>query len=91
MTAEISFSFRLRNPTVSEETFAGMLKDSQTINYMGTPVQIPLLRHLIALKLHSLRSGLPHRRLKDFQDLTELIDANKLNVHESAFRELVLK
>ena len=76
---------------VSDETFAGMQQESRETEYRDVKVRIPSLRHLLALKFHALKNGGPHRRLKDFQDVTTLIENNKLNVRDATFKTLVLK
>jgi hypothetical protein len=56
-----------------------------------TPVWIPALDHLFALKLHALKSGKAARFLKDLEDIINLIGANKIDVHGATFKQLMEK
>jgi hypothetical protein len=54
-------------------------------------LRVPSLRHLLALKCHALKTTPAHRVLKDLQDVTTLVDANRLDVRDEQFKQLVLK
>ena len=53
---------------VSDETFEKMAAQSKVTEFEQTPVSIPSIEHLIALKLHALKQDLRHRRLRDADD-----------------------
>lgn len=76
---------------VREPTFSPMLADSRQVEMYGTPVRIPSLPHLLALKLHALKHTRPHRFLKDFQDVEGLVRINQLDLKSEKVRELFLK
>src|SRR2546422_5524475 len=58
---------------VDASTFSKLAAEAVEILFRGTPMRIPSLRHLIALKLHALRSGLEHRRTRDLLDVITLV------------------
>ena len=70
---------------VDRRSFAGLMSDSSEIKIGAATVRIPSLRHIIALKLHALKQGQPHRQLKDLSDIIELIKIGKVNWREADF------
>lgn len=76
---------------VGEATFAGMMAESQEAPLGSVVLRVPSLRHLLALKCHALKTTPAHRVLKDLQDVTTLVDANRLDVRDEQFKQLVLK
>jgi len=73
---------------VQAKTFTPMLAASREVDLYGADVRIPSLEHLIALKLHVLKNTRPHRFLKDFLDVENLIRINKLDVKSENIRQL---
>jgi predicted nucleotidyltransferase len=73
---------------VNEPTFSGMYAEAMTASLGGVEVKIPSLRHLIALKLHVLKQGLPHRELRDLYDVFQLVNLNKIDVRSDDFKKL---
>jgi predicted nucleotidyltransferase len=73
---------------VSAETFSGMWAESVSTSLDGTPVRIPSLRHLLALKFHVIKQSLRHRSVKDWDDVIRLIDANSIDVRSESFKQL---
>jgi hypothetical protein len=61
---------------VSPETFAKMAQAAVSKRLLGHELRLPSLPHLIALKLHALKQDLPHRRVRDFLDVVELLQNN---------------
>jgi len=57
----------------------------------GKSFIVPSLFNLIALKLHSIKHNPKIREQKDFPDIVNLININKVNVEKKDFRELCLK
>jgi hypothetical protein len=76
---------------VAEPTFTGVLAEAREIAFGAQQVRIPSLEHLLALKLHTLKSARPPRDLKDLTDVVQLAEANGLDVRAEAFRALCLK
>jgi hypothetical protein len=72
-------------------TFQKILDDSKPATLCGAAVQIPALDHLLALKLHALKNSQTRRFLKDFGDVCNLIQANKVDVRSAQFKKLALK
>jgi predicted nucleotidyltransferase len=76
---------------VKPATFKPMLDGSREVEFYGTLSRIPTLEHLIALKLHALKNTRPHRFLKDFLDVENLIRINHLDVKSEKIRRLFEK
>jgi len=76
---------------VKEKTFLPIFAASKEADLFGTSVRIPALEHLIALKLHALKHTRPHRFLKDFMDVENLIQINQLDVKSENIRQLFVK
>ena len=76
---------------VSDETFQKMAADAIMTEIQQTPVSIPSIEHLIALKLHALKQDLRHRRLRDADDVVNLVLQNRINLEESHWREIFEK
>lgn len=73
---------------VARTTFDQMLASSTTVEMEGSPVPIPSRQHLIALKLHALKTGGPERQGRDFQDVVGLLRAGSLAVRSAEVRSL---
>lgn len=76
---------------VGNPTFTAMLAAARDINWGGAVVKIPSLDHLLALKLHALKSAPSHRRIKDMHDILSLIEINKMDMRTEKFRQLCEK
>lgn len=84
---EIPVDFML----VNDHTFQTLYAEAIEGLIGGVAVKHPSLKHLIALKLHVVKQELPHRHLRDFYDVLELIRVNKLNVSTKDFQEFCEK
>ena len=73
---------------VQEKTFAPIFAASHDAEFFGVKTKVPALEHLIALKLHALKNTRMHRFLKDFLDVENLIQINRLDVKAPKIREL---
>lgn len=76
---------------IDKETLDKIIHDGKEINIAGQKFLVPSLMHLIALKLHSLKSNLKIREYKDLPDIVALITANRLKASSKEFKELCLK
>lgn len=76
---------------VSEDVFARLEQASVEAAVEGTRVRVVALPHLIALKCHALQHSKSLRRLKDMDDLVQLILINRLDLHEPELRATILK
>lgn len=73
---------------VSDETFQKMSAQSKVTQFEQTSVAVPSIEHLIALKLHALKQDLRHRRIRDADDVINLVLQNGINLEESQWREI---
>jgi hypothetical protein len=76
---------------VGPATFKPMIEASHVVEFYGTTSRIPTLEHLIALKLHAIKNTRPHRFLKDFLDVENLIRVNHLDIKSEYTRRLFEK
>lgn len=76
---------------IDKDTLGKILKDSKKISIAGQKFTVPSLKHLIALKLHSVKYNPAIRKNKDLPDIINLIQVNKVNIKSKEFRELCLK
>ncbi|MCU0772284.1 MAG: hypothetical protein MUE94_11040 [Verrucomicrobia bacterium] len=77
---------------VSPETFSQF--EAESVPVLAEDPAGPrmvALRHLLALKSHAIRHGHPGRVEKDVDDVIGLMQANRLDVNETGWRELFLK
>lgn len=75
----------------NQRTYRILSDSSKKINVCGETFLLPKPEHIIAMKLHAVKHGEKIRGGKDFQDIIDLIAANKLDRHSSDFKELCLK
>ena len=73
---------------VDEATFQALMGDARAVCFVDTSVPVPSVLHLIAMKLHALRSNLEHRERKDLDDVVSLIEKQELVVDDESFRDL---
>ncbi len=73
---------------VQEKTFAPIFQASLDAEFFGVKSKVPLLEHLIALKLHALKNTRMRRFLKDFLDVENLIQINRLDIKSQKMRSL---
>lgn len=76
---------------VADEVFERMQVDAEQASVEDVSLGIVSLLHLIALKCHAIQHGTPLRRVKDTEDLIQLITLNGLNLNEPELRTMVLK
>lgn len=62
---------------VDSNTFEKMYAEAFEFDFGIVTVKIASLRHLIALKIHALKTPQKHRELKDYGDILELLRRNK--------------
>jgi hypothetical protein len=73
---------------VNDQTFEKMWAESREVHYKSAVLRVPLVEHLIALKLHALRQNLYHRALKDFQDIVDLVDVNRIDLRGEMMQDI---
>jgi hypothetical protein len=84
-------AFPLDLMTVGSETFQKLNADSVPLGLPGVDARMVSIRHLIALKCHALQHGGDARRVKDTDDLIELIKANHISLREPEIQAIILK
>jgi len=76
---------------VDPATLRRVCEDGKTVRIAGNDVRVPSLRHLIAMKLHAIKSD-PSKRLgKDLPDIVALMKKNGLSLEDAGMAELCLK
>ncbi|MBX7144378.1 MAG: nucleotidyltransferase [Oligoflexia bacterium] len=76
---------------VSDETFDIARADAVMFDHAGAKCQTASIQHLIAMKLHALRSAQPHRESKDFGDVLALVKVGAVDTNSSDFRQFCTK
>jgi hypothetical protein len=76
---------------VDDGTFDKLTSEATEIEMAGAMVRIPSLRNLIALKLHALRSGAPHRRELDMGDVLTLAQVNGVDLASAEYIEILTR
>ena len=76
---------------VDRETLLKIMEEGERFKIAGQTFTVPSLYHLIALKLHSMKSNPKVRLTVDFPDIINLIRINKVNVKDNKFKELCLQ
>ena len=76
---------------VSEEVFSQLEQASVEAKLEDAQVRVVSLLHLIALKCHALQHSKFIRRLKDMDDLVQLILINRLDLNQPDLRAIILK
>lgn len=76
---------------VAEDVFDRLNQDAVEAEVEGIRVRVVALLHLIALKCHALQHSKAMRRLKDMDDLIQLILINRLDLNEPELRATIFK
>jgi hypothetical protein len=76
---------------VAEATFEQFWAGAESKEFGTTTASVPALDHLLALKLHVLKQGLPHRTSKDAEDVEMLVRRNYLDLDNQRYEQLFLK
>ncbi|NLX26687.1 MAG: nucleotidyltransferase family protein [Lentisphaerae bacterium] len=66
-------SLRVDFLPVDASTMEMLLERSVVVDYAGSSLRIPCLEDLVAMKLFALKNGSPKRRLKDSEDVVQLV------------------
>lgn len=72
---------------VSADTFAGISAAAKSTTIQGASLPLASLEHLLALKLHALKYSHLRRFLKDFNDVTNLVQLNKMDLRSPGIRD----
>ncbi len=76
---------------LNEQTFSKMFQSSESRRVGesagGGVARVPCVAHLIALKVHALHHGHAGRFLKDFEDVIELVQRNKIDLSGAEMQE----
>lgn len=76
---------------VDKTTREKIVKDGKEVEVVGEKLVIPSVNHLIALKLHAIKTNQKNRILKDLPDIVDLIKINKVDYKDKQFRDMCLK
>ena len=76
---------------INPETFQMIQKDTQDMDLGEKKMKVVSLRHLMAMKLHSLKNNPSGREVPDMGDLLGLVQINRVDVHKPSFKEFCLK
>ena len=82
------FSWPLDFMLLNDATFSKLLSASVARSIGDVTLRVPCVEHLIALKVHALNHTRTRRFLKDFQDVTELVQRNKIELAAPEIREI---
>jgi len=75
---------------VDSETAKRMVGEAREYPLAETTCLIPALSHLLALKLHAIRSN-PQREPRDFADIIELVRANPRDISKDELHGLCVR
>jgi hypothetical protein len=73
---------------VEDETFDGMKAAAKSFLFGTADCLIPSVEHLIAMKLHAIRSSGDSRLRQDALDIIDLADVARVDLEGETFREL---
>jgi hypothetical protein len=76
---------------VADDVFDRMQAGAGQATAGGASFGVVCLLHLVALKCHAIQHGKPLRRIKDTEDLVQLILINRLDLNEPELRATILK
>lgn len=76
---------------VESKTFLAIYDEASELEIGVSKVKVASPRHLIALKVHALKTFDEHRHLKDYGDLLGLLRRKETNVGPTELREICLK
>lgn len=76
---------------VEKETLSKIMEQGEVVTIARQEFRVPSLRHLIALKLHSIKYNPKLRLVKDFPDIVGLVKINQVDIKDKDFKELCLK
>ena len=76
---------------VADEVFDRMRACAEQSSVGGFSFGVVSLLHLIAMKCHAIQHSKSLRRLKDTDDLIQLINLNRLDLNEPELRATILK
>ena len=76
---------------VASESFEQIWEKSLSTALGGDEFRVPMLNHLLALKVHSLKHGANHRQFIDRNDILQLIRINSVDVGSPEIRAIFAK
>lgn len=77
---------------VDEQTFNTMIKEAKETNISKNySIFVPSAKHLVAMKLHSMKQAGTTRGLKDLLDIVSLVKLTNIDFKGDEFKELCLR
>lgn len=73
---------------VNDQTFESFMAEASEVKVKDARVKFPSVEHLLALKIHALKSTHPGRELKDLLDVVNLIESNHIDLNGDKFKKL---
>jgi hypothetical protein len=73
---------------VNDQTFDKLWAESSLKSVGAARVRFPALDHLVALKLHVIKQNIPHRVIRDLDDVMNLVKLNQVDLRSDKWREL---
>ena len=86
--AEKGGSWPLDLMLVNDRTLEKMWDQSKEVKYESVLLRVASVEHLIALKVHALRLSLPHRTIKDFQNVVGLVETNRIDLRSQVIQDI---
>ena len=76
---------------VNKSTLSKLMSEAAPASPALKGVKVVSLRHLLALKCHAIKHGHKGRIVKDADDVINLVQLNRLDIHAAEIRDLFLK
>lgn len=76
---------------VKHETFDRMIADAVVVEVAGVEISVPSIPHLVAMKLHAINHGPPHREMGDLHDIIMMLRNNEIDIASDAMQDVFLK
>ncbi|MBL7157786.1 MAG: nucleotidyltransferase [Candidatus Omnitrophica bacterium] len=76
---------------IDKDVMDSITAEGEKIRIAGSEFIVPSVKHLVALKLHSIKNNPKGRKLKDLPDIVSLIRINKINTKTEEFKKICLK
>ena len=76
---------------VENATFDGMMAKSVTDTVETVEMRLPSIPHLVAMKLHAINHGPPHREMGDLHDIIMMLRQNKIDIESKEMQDVFAK
>jgi hypothetical protein len=76
---------------VDAATWEIMEPEARIVTFLGIPIRIPRVEHMIALKLHAASSATRDPQAQDWEDIRQIVRAWHLDPADPYFSQLILR